>query len=228
VECVYVAHRPNGGVDKKQYIRALEERVAELESCVSLHGKSDAATDHWDRLEQPEDVENQLSRTIRDHSLNASGWFIGATSNISLGSILGTAFRERAGSVLRSDAEDRAPPHVISSSNPPDNNGSAGRTENNFRAWPATALESAFEAYMKHVALRYPLIHSVRLSKMHSNRNTTANSWEVATLHLVYALGSQYLEPVRAEEICHRFPEITLSYQQISANMEGDSYPVLL
>ncbi len=55
-------------------------------------------------------------------------------------------------------------------------------------------VHSLFESYMDSISTKYPIIHSKRLKDIHSRREKLTDPWEVAVLHLVYAIGGRCLE----------------------------------
>jgi Fungal Zn(2)-Cys(6) binuclear cluster domain len=95
VECRYIVPSAPKPQEAKLYTRALENRVAELETALTNSGLADAGLDHWaqgprkQQIEGGEDgQEYSLLAAVRDVSLNTSGSFIGGTSNITLARIL--------------------------------------------------------------------------------------------------------------------------------------------
>ncbi len=92
-ECQYAASYGKSVLERKVYIKALEDRIAELESSLSYDGKEGVADDHWERLRPREDSFNELSQAIRELSLNASGYYVGATTQIALGRMLDIALQ---------------------------------------------------------------------------------------------------------------------------------------
>ena len=101
--------------EQRLYVKALEERVAELELNLSYE-RSDAriAEDHWERLRPREDMPDSfLGHAVRDLSLNASGYYVGATSSLTLGRLLATLLpADYRGSTER-DEVDTSPPLVL-------------------------------------------------------------------------------------------------------------------
>lgn len=100
--------------EKKLYIKALEQRIAELESYLSSVGHMNVGTDHLRRLSQAaagssasppqqslssslpdqsgqhaaDDEGDDILRAVRDLSLQASGHYVGASSHITIGRVL--------------------------------------------------------------------------------------------------------------------------------------------
>jgi len=74
----------------KIYIKALEDRVAELESLMASQGNRNVSDDHWieqpinlDFDEQQEDLQPLLN-AVRDLSLDVAGSYVGGASTITL------------------------------------------------------------------------------------------------------------------------------------------------
>jgi hypothetical protein len=107
-ECHYVVSRPVRKAEQRLYIKALEERVAELESNLRLDGRRSVAEDHWDNspprpvIEQQDEQRRRhgptdsLSAVIRDLALHSTGLYIGGSSNLSLGRLLGSIVQGRS------------------------------------------------------------------------------------------------------------------------------------
>lgn len=94
--------------EQRQYTKALEERIVALESQLSSAGLQGIADDHWERSAPEEDICNPLSCVIRELSLNASGYFVGGTTHISLGRLLGPTIHGRPALGPGSSPDDAA------------------------------------------------------------------------------------------------------------------------
>ncbi|RDW69874.1 hypothetical protein BP6252_08894 [Coleophoma cylindrospora] len=183
-QCRYELSKIPKATEHKLYVRALEERVAELESGLSYGGKLGCADDHWERLQPREETSmNSLSGAIRELSLSASGFYVGGTAHITLGRLLGSAFpgpQPANQAVATLEARD---------------NPSMG--DGKFLKVPMFSrpnVEILFKAYMKYVSPEYPILHSKRLRDMHARRNMLTDTWEVAVLHFVYAIAGSSLQ----------------------------------
>ncbi|KAE9978160.1 hypothetical protein BLS_000838 [Venturia inaequalis] len=89
----------------KIYIKALEDRIAELETTLNKGGDRTVSRDHW--AEQADnDYESEsgdiqpLLNAVRDLSLDVAGSYIGGASTITLGRALETALAGRTELVL--------------------------------------------------------------------------------------------------------------------------------
>ena len=89
--CEYIPSTAVRIAEHKLHITALEKRIADLESELSHDGRLDVAEDHWEKTQPRKDAVNSLSVAIRDLSLNAGGYYVGATTHMSLGRLLEAA-----------------------------------------------------------------------------------------------------------------------------------------
>jgi hypothetical protein len=91
VECVYIIPLTPGAVEGRRYVKALEDRVAELESTLASYGASNVGEDHFrlaKLVSEDSDEGNEIFVAVRDLSMAASGHFVGGTSNIAIGRVL--------------------------------------------------------------------------------------------------------------------------------------------
>ena len=191
MDCQYISSHVPKALEQKLYVKALEERVAALESELRVEGHDGVADDHWERLQPKEDIIDPLSAAIRELSLNACGYYVGSTTNVSLGRMLGVALEGESRISYEPELE-------------PDDSASSfdGTTEHYYEntsfstPFRDPSANITFLAYMEHVASDLPLIYSRRLKRIHENRHGLTNIWEKAILHLVYAIGGRSLELV--------------------------------
>lgn len=192
------------------YIKALENRVAELEMAMTNGGCGDAALDHW-TMKEPEaktkeDDEEAYSplAAVRDVSLNTSGSFIGGTSTLTLArmleSILGNTGKDQL-TLPQAYVGPMASPGGSS----PEYRGDFTSSEtgydsrpfpNAIRAMQSNMAERLLLAYFKHVAVNFPVVHSAQIKDFHRRRQLLDDPYEESVLNLVYALGGQFLETV--------------------------------
>ncbi|KAI0482554.1 fungal-specific transcription factor domain-containing protein [Xylariaceae sp. FL0804] len=232
IKCVYIVPLVPAAGEKKLYIKALEQRVAELESFLASLGHFGATADHFRGLPQPsssqqqpppppgvpgiqagssvplqqasDDDGNELLVAVRDLSLSASGHYVGASSNITIGRVLSSVVHsQRDGGqpfVLDDQSthgEDDPAPKSVYSSSLGDVMGVPFLSPN-----VATRL---IQGWFRHIATRYPLIHSARLMGLHNNRDTLSDYYDQAILHIVYAVSGRWLES--AGEMGHFFSD---------------------
>lgn len=185
-------------LEHKLYVDALEKRIAELESGLSYVGKAGVADDHWERLRPREDMANSLSGAIRELSLNASGYYVGGTTHIGLGRMLGSALSGRHHLIA---SKAKKPPNNTHNQQAADRElfqRTAGSPVS-VSALAGEDLDLLLRAYLKHIFTHYPLMHSPRIRDIHSRREKLADQWEASILHFVYAIGGRCLELVSLE-----------------------------
>lgn len=194
------------------YIKSLENRVAELEMSLAKGGQSEAALDHLMRYQSPSDVESvdrvevfSLLSTVRDLSLNTSGSYVGGTSTITLArileSVVGRADTYEASLQTSGWEKPTSPtPELASSENGRFSPVSVPSTTQSFHVQPNIG-DKLLQAYLNHVSKNFPVLHSAQLNDLHRRRTALSDASEESILHLVYALGGQYLESVSTT--CH-------------------------
>ena len=200
LECHYVSSLTPKSQDRKIYISALEDRVAQLESYLSSVGQIGVGEDHWNQSQslqvseclEPDQIDPLLS-AVRDLSLSASGHYVGGTSTITLGRLLGSVISSQkdamkgqktsgTGVVRESDHN----PRTISTQTLADMMGPMFVSQS-----VATRL---LEGFLKHLATRFPIVHTPWLRKLHGKKDMIDDIYEEAVLHLVYAAGGRFLE----------------------------------
>ena len=243
---------------KNQYIKALERRVNELESCLTKGGLPVPGRDHWQYLPRPEasvaledsnsinsspnvDQEKSLSRrrgtaadaadaeesdsddeevvfewqqgfdsmvgVLRDLSLDVNGGYIGASSHITMGRLLGSIVKRKKKPLTAppeadlEDANDVSIPHSMLPGIIQDVSDEVEGFEN----IPADVADRLIVGFMKHISTRFPLLHTPWIRRLHARRNTITDIYERSTLHLVYAAGGRFLETTG--EVGNFFPE---------------------
>ncbi len=189
------------GEKARLHVQRLEERVAELECGLSYGGRVEVAHDHWERLHVADDVGDPLSSAIRDASMVASGYYVGGTSYLTLGRLLGSALQFDYRSLANLDA-NAAPAHeedenmsgrsslATPAVAPP------GKPEYDISDFSNSDCTMLFEAYMRYISQQLPLISSQKLRGIQARRCETEDPFEIALLHLVYAIGGICLELV--------------------------------
>ncbi|KAK9415284.1 hypothetical protein SUNI508_02132 [Seiridium unicorne] len=226
LKCVYIVPLVPAAGEKKLYIKALEQRVAELESALASLGHIGAGNDHLrgimgassssigqgippdarfsQNLPQESDEDgNDILNAVRDLSLSASGHYVGASSNITIGRVLSSVVHSARNPVQGQvedantlDEDDPAPKSVYSS----------GLT--NVVGEPLLAPNVAhrlLEGWFRHIATRYPVLHTANVMDLHNNRESLTNAYDKSILHLVYAVSGRWLES--AGEMGHFFSD---------------------
>lgn len=176
--------------EQRAYVKTLESRIAELESRLK---RAERAADPRESQEtyRLNDLppESSLSSTIRDLSLNASGYnYLGGTSNITIARVLEpvlhidrsqrTVPQERR---VRGSDRDPSVARFVPSSDDEETLDVASFLD--------PVIDKLFRAYIEYVSLIFPIMHSRTLQDMHERRSKPRGLFEVAVLHLMYALG---------------------------------------
>ncbi|KAI1142645.1 fungal-specific transcription factor domain-containing protein [Hypoxylon sp. FL0543] len=234
LKCVYIVPLVPAAGEKKIYIKALEHRISELEAYLASLGHHRVGTDPLGRLGQPapsssqnaavtplnpssqiqvaapeqsqrdnEDDSNDILLAVRDLSLSASGHYVGASSNISIGRVLSSFVHSQGTSAPGTHEEqsgqgedDPAPKSIYSTS--------AGDMIGVPFLSPQVAAR-LLHGYFRHIATRYPTLHSAEVVRLHNNRDSLTDEYEQTILHLIYAVSGRWLES--AGEMGHFFSD---------------------
>ncbi|KAI1376409.1 fungal-specific transcription factor domain-containing protein [Hypoxylon crocopeplum] len=231
LKCVYIVPLVPAAGEKKIYIKALENRIADLEAYLASigHGHK-VGTDHLGRFGQSlssqhaaiipasqpnqtavpeqtqqddEDNSNDILLAVRDLSLSASGHYIGASSNITIGRVLSSVVHSQRSSIPATHDEqspqgddDPAPKSIYSTN------------EGDMISVPFLSPQVAarlLHGWFRHIATRYPVLHSAQVVRLHNNRDTLTDEYERTILHLIYAVSGRWLES--AGEMGHFFSD---------------------
>lgn len=170
-----------------------------MEAYLSSVGHGGFGDDHWRQAQfqvreahraeegnQPDEIDS-LVGAVRDLSLSANGHYVGGTSTITLGRVLGsvvTNHRDFSHDLLSEDPNSRS----IS-------NAEFAEIMDPSFVSPIVATR-LLDGYIKHLSTRYPVLHTPRLRELHSRRNGILDVYEDSILHLVYANAGRFLETV--------------------------------
>ena len=176
--------------EQRAYVKALESRVADLESRLKRAERSANSVESQGSYRLSElPRESSLSSTIRDLSLNASGYsYLGGTSNITIARVLEPVLH-----IDRSAKRTHDEPRTYAADADPlvTRNFPSSEDEDGFdvASFSDPMVGKLFRAYIEYVSLIFPIMHSQRLHDMHERRDKPNGLFEVAVLHLMYALG---------------------------------------
>jgi hypothetical protein len=213
---VYIVPLIPAAGEKKLYIKALEQRVAELESVLASLGHMGVNTDHLRGINgaspsstqqamahgsqssntttQDADDGNDILAAVRDMSLSASGHYVGASSNITIGRVLSKLIGNEDSTAQ--DEDDPAPKSVYST-RLTDVVGVPFLSPN--------VAHRLLEGWFRHIATRYPVLHTARVMELHNNRDNLTDDYDQSILHLIYAVSGRWLES--AGEMGHFFSD---------------------
>ncbi|KAF2808485.1 uncharacterized protein BDZ99DRAFT_477985 [Mytilinidion resinicola] len=138
---------------------------------------------------------------LRDLSLEAGGGYIGASSHITMGRMIGSIVKAKETFTAtngRGIEEHLSPKSVCTAASPPD-----GILE--ARHVPADIAERLFKGYLKHISTRWPVLRTPYVRRLHAERLNLVDPYSTALLHLVYAIGGRFLETTG--EAGNFFPE---------------------
>ncbi|KAI2619534.1 fungal-specific transcription factor domain-containing protein [Hypomontagnella submonticulosa] len=230
LKCVYIVPLVPAAGEKKIYIKALEHRIAELEAYLASIGHTRVGTDHLTRLGQStsqnvaaalpvgppqqqapvpeqtqrdEDDTNDILLAVRDLSLSASGHYIGASSNITIGRVL-SSFVHSQKSAVPAGHEDQA----AQGEDDPAPKSIYSTTTGDMIGVPFLSPQVAgrlLQGWFRHIHTRYPTLHSAEIIRLHNNRDTITDNYEQTILHLIYAVSGRWLES--AGEMGHFFSD---------------------
>ena len=192
--CVYLAPQIPGTSDRREHIRALEERVAELETSLASYGASDVGDDHF-RIARlmPGDVGevedgNEVFVAIRDLSLAASGHYVGGTSNIAIGRVLNSVVQSQQSPPAASTFSET----IALATKPVD----ATRLEAmvSLSTIDDHTADQLIQGWFRHIATRYPICHTPQVKRLHARRRALTSAHDKCILHLIYAVSGRWLE----------------------------------
>ncbi|RDI86727.1 hypothetical protein Vi05172_g3157 [Venturia inaequalis] len=183
----------------KIYIKALEDRIAELETTLNKGGDRTVSRDHWaeqadnDYESKSGDVQPLLN-AVRDLSLDVAGSYIGGASTITLGRALETALAGRTELVLpyMGGVDDRrVRQHSIAS----ELSSSMGAMNTFYPGQiDSTTADKAVHAYINHLYANFPIMYSHEILALHGTRHCLRDVYEESILNLIYGLGGHFVE----------------------------------
>lgn len=205
VSCHYVMPTRPRPVQANIYIKALEDRVAELETLLKKGGDPTSAHDHWavstnsgaydeaDAHEQDYSYAQPLLNAVRDLSLDVAGSYVGGASTITLGRALGVVLAGRPRLSLSAlSPEDTTVGHATSVESHASVLGSGGFSL--LAELSQETADSMVHAYLKHSRTNFPIIFSFEVLDLHKRRHDLDDVYEESILHLIYGLGGHFLE----------------------------------
>ncbi|KAN0096599.1 Fungal specific transcription factor domain containing protein [Hyaloscypha variabilis] len=199
---------------KNHYVASLERRVVELEEFLAKKGlldqgvvspephviapsrRKDSSFSEIECRSSDSEEGESMVRILRDLSLETNGGYIGATSQITMGRLVGSIVKGKKHSIREEDLSP-SPTYL------PEKDDSAELRLSDISPDVADRL---LVGYMKHIATRYPVLHSAWIRDLHSRRHCITNAYERSTLHLIYATAGRFLETT-GETVPSYFPE---------------------
>lgn len=217
--CVYIARAPPPTIRRKRHVKALETRIAVLESYLIKHGLPNVGEDIIDPTEVPittsdrqsdkeglfpgshqtstrqqhETVkeEGSMIDVLRELSLEASGGYIGASSTITLGQMVCSILKDEPAVREKTRMAQDEHDHLLSLGDPkPDDN----LSEMDHSLLQDDVVDKLVHGFLKYVTHRLPIMFTPGVWRKHSRRFELQNPYQRATLYMVYALGAKALE----------------------------------
>ena len=151
---------------------------------VPLSRKNSSFGEIDSRSSDSEEGESMV-RILRDLSLETNGGYIGATSQITMGRLVGSIIKGKKYSIREEDVSPGEMTYLPERDN---------STELKLSDIAQDVADRLLVGYMKHVATRYPVLHSAWIRDLHFRRHNITNAYERSTLHLIYATAGRFLE----------------------------------
>jgi hypothetical protein len=217
-QCLYVASQAASGAGRREHVKALEERVAQLETSLALHGASDVGDDHFRiatlMAQDTDSVDdgNEVFIAVRDLSLAASGHYVGGTSNIAIGRVLNSVVQsqQQAQAVATSQSEEVSPAVEDSRLNP----------MVDLTTMDEHTADRLIHGWYRHIATRYPVIHTSEVKRLHESRANLASTYEMCILHLIYAVSGRWLESAGETGYFFSDKHYDVAFKEIDANLK--------
>lgn len=158
---------------------------SDAESYMAAPGKEkfSSFSEPASRSSDSEDGDSMV-RILRDLSLETNGGYIGATAQITMGRLVGSIVKGKDYGIKK----DLSPSHFTRVINNDE------YTELCLSDISHDVADRLIVGYMKHIATRYPVLHSAWIRDLHSRRAYITKSYERSTLHLIYATAGRFLE----------------------------------
>lgn len=201
LECHYVMPITPKPGQARTYIKALEDRVAELEMLLTQNGNIAVSHDHWN--ERPEELESDeqediqpLLNAVRDLSLDVAGSYVGGASTITLGRALESALAGKLQFVVPEMGERENARALRTSSITSEMSSLPSANGFHITQIPSDAAEKMVKAYLGHLCTNFPIMYSYSIIDLHNRRHNLKDVYEESVLNLIYGLGGHFLEKV--------------------------------
>lgn len=160
---------------------------------------------------------NEVFVAIRDLSVAASGHYVGGTSSLSIGRVLSSIVQSQqsppcsALDLDGSNVEDPSPRSYRDS-----------RLEQmvNLSSMDSQTADRLIQGWHRHIATRYPIIHTPRVTQLHSNRVKLTDPNDKCVLNLIYAVSGRWLESSGEGGYFFSDKHYDIAYQEMSAMLK--------
>ncbi|KAK9417016.1 putative Transcription factor domain-containing protein [Seiridium unicorne] len=127
---------------------------------------------------------------LRDLSIEASGGYIGASSQITMGRMISSIVQAREYTI--SSSIERGWEHLSpKSANTASVSPSSGL---DFSQVPPEIADKLLHGYVRHISTRWPILQTPFVRLLHAERYTLSDAFFTSVLHLIYAIGGRFLE----------------------------------
>ncbi|KAK6064976.1 fungal specific transcription factor domain-containing protein [Seiridium cupressi] len=127
---------------------------------------------------------------LRDLSIEASGGYIGASSQITMGRMISSIVQAREYTI--SSSIERGWEHLSpKSANTAPVSPSSGL---DFSQVPPEIADKLLHGYVRHISTRWPILQTPFVRLLHAERYTLSDAFFTSVLHLIYAIGGRFLE----------------------------------
>ena len=171
----------------KIYIKALEDRVAELETLLTRGGDTTVSHDHWDEGQDdssssgPDGIQPLLN-AVRDLSLDVAGSYVGGASTITLGRALDSALAGNTQITMPSSMERASTRGRGSMSS--DISSMTGTGTFHLSQLDPEAAQAMVNAYLGHLYATWPIMYSYSVIDLHKRRHCLKDVYEESILNL--------------------------------------------
>jgi hypothetical protein len=147
-------------------------------------------------IAQQDDVDCEstasVTEILRNLSIEASGGYIGASSNITMGKLISSLVKRKDSitSSFQSGFDDEPSPRSLYH---PFSSIDTG-LDAHVNLMQSPLCDKLLLGYLKHMSLRWPLLRTSFIRSLHDRRSILTGPYEATVLHLVYAIGGRFLE----------------------------------
>ena len=134
---------------------------------------------------------DSVASVLRSLSLDVNGsGYMGASSHVTLGRLFNFLNRRRPS---REGLLPRYRSRIQSIIPPPTLGPDAQDEPISLAMVPDKVADRLLHGYYKHIATRWPVVHTVWIREVHDRRRTLTDAFEIAMLHLVYATSGCFI-----------------------------------
>ncbi|KFA55431.1 hypothetical protein S40293_08905 [Stachybotrys chartarum IBT 40293] len=138
---------------------------------------------------------SRVEDILKDLSLDLSGRYIGASSQISMGRIISSIVQSPQADHVSSCSVQSDPEEPLSPKSADTGHAQWDSSEPlELSRVPSKTADRLYLAYIRHISKRWPVFHTMFIFRIHESRSVISDAFSLAVLHLVYATGGRFLE----------------------------------